>query len=110
MVSNPSFSPHQQPQKSIEIEIAIDGPCELFHGCKLKYKGMRTFSEGGYCKSSGECHMVTFDGTEVSNYGTGVYDLVQSDHLNVQAYQYPCMLWNDAQSMCNGAIAINYGR
>ncbi|KAJ3208703.1 hypothetical protein HDU67_006594 [Dinochytrium kinnereticum] len=108
LMATPEF---YEDQKSADVQIlaTVDAPCEAYAGCKQVYGGKRYKFPGGTCSISGDPHYNTFNGLKVTHMGKGVYSVIDSDYLSIQAYQYPCFVTKRSAPTCIGAVAIRYG-
>ncbi|KAJ3408956.1 hypothetical protein HDV05_004670 [Chytridiales sp. JEL 0842] len=108
VAANPDFDDKHVSTK-LTLTAVLDGPCEATrHKCEQKIDINRKYRKGKTCQSTGDPHYSTFDGLTYSFQGKGAYYLVKSDLLNVQAYQYPCLVQGRTQTTCNGAVAVKY--
>ncbi|KAJ3097742.1 hypothetical protein HDU96_000259 [Phlyctochytrium bullatum] len=105
----PTAEFYEAKTQDVQIVATVDAACEAYSGCKQTYSIKRYKSIGGTCVVSGDPHYTTFNGLKVDYMGSGVFYLVESDYLAIQAYQYPCAVVDTYPASCIGAVAIRYG-
>ncbi|KAI9138915.1 hypothetical protein BKA69DRAFT_1088626 [Paraphysoderma sedebokerense] len=95
--------------REIPINIKIWCPGYSFHNRSIGYKVKRSRLSCGTCTVFGDPHYRTFDQVQkeaIHFQGSGVYYLVQSRALTVQAFQTECV----PQTTCVQKLAIRYGK
>jgi hypothetical protein len=106
IAANPDFDANNS-ANSIFITAAFDGPCDQPHRCEQKLQLSRKKKPGKTCMTYGDPHILNFDSVKYDCQDVGPMYLVKSDDLNIQTYQFPCVVDGRMYS-CNGAIAIKF--
>ncbi|KAI8852176.1 hypothetical protein BC829DRAFT_487671 [Chytridium lagenaria] len=94
----------KNPQK-YSLNAQVFSPNSGVHLAKKSIEVTRRALPPARCQSSGDPHYRTFDGKYYSAQGRGVYYLVKSPSLIVQADQMAC----GKRASCNKAVAIQFG-
>ncbi|KAJ3068162.1 hypothetical protein HDU98_008682 [Podochytrium sp. JEL0797] len=93
---------------AVKLVYAIDAPClPNFHQCSSNNFINHNSGKILTCSVTGDPHMKTFDGSEISYQGVGGFYYVKSKYLEVQGYQYPCS--RGSSVACVGAVSVRYG-
>ncbi|KAI8607985.1 hypothetical protein BC830DRAFT_57963, partial [Chytriomyces sp. MP71] len=110
VVASPGFAvDYDEQDVPFSVLIGINAPCSLYHKCEFEYQGQRDYVAGRTCTSSGDPHQKTFDDLSYCSVSEGTHYLVKNEHLQVQAYQFPCIVAPGTNGTCNGGISVRYG-
>ena len=87
------------------ITAVIDNPCDA---CQVQIPVTRQTAPSGVCDSYGDPHYNTLNGIATTYQGLGVFYLIKTPYLVVQASQTLCNPALSDGPTCNSGVAIRY--
>ncbi|KAI8616560.1 hypothetical protein BC830DRAFT_1217846 [Chytriomyces sp. MP71] len=94
-------------QASLQIGTTVNAPCLPVHKCPFQYYVNHNTAASQACTINGDPHFQTFSGAVYWYQGAGGLNYLQSNFLQVQAYQYPCSAGSAVAYV--GSVTIRYG-